>query len=547
MIGAPNHPMSRTRARARVGYLYRSPQEGKDAKGKESMKLLPLSRLSTLPLMVMVLMLSSLPSLPGSSLAGDAVITYSAPQGEKESEDYKVDAGGKPVFVYTAPVLRGGPASFAYFDFSGSITVSVATTRKIGTVKILPTSYAIKPTVSENRVSFTLSKPLNLTIELNESIERPLHLFANPLEADRPDPTSKDVIYFGPGVHEVTTLRPKSGQTVYLAGGAILRAKIPPDEKPVQEKNWRGNKVWAALIETGGAKDVKVRGRGILDMGPLPWHARTAMWFGGSTDILVEGIVILDAPAWVVAMHNSKNVVVRNVKQICARENSDGIDICNSQDVLVEDCFLRNNDDEVCVKTISSPPAMESKNIVVRRCVVWNDRARGLGITSETRANISNVLFKDCDIIHDFSSGGECSALAVLVSDSGTMSDIRFENIRVEDSRNTLVNCWIGADMWGHDKTRGHIKGVTFKDILVTGKTVPVMKLNGCDDKHLIDDVRIENVRIQGSPIRSAETAKLQTNAYVRGLAIVAGPDEIQKSANKVPEDTARKLADPQH
>ena len=339
----------------------------------------------------------------------------------------------------------------------------------------------------------------------------------------------------------------KSGQTVYLAGGAILRAKIPPDEKPVQEKNWRGNKVWAALIETGGAKDVKVRGRGILDMGPLPWHARTAMRFGGSTDILVEGIVILDAPAWVVAMHNSKNVVVRNVKQICARENSDGIDICNSQDVLVEDCFLRNNDDEVCVKTISSPPAMESKNIVVRRCVVWNDRARGLGITSETRANISNVLFKDCDIIHDFSSGGECSALAVLVSDSGTMSDIRFENIRVEDSRNTLVNCWIGADMWGHDKTRGHIKGVTFKDILVTGKTVPVMKLNGCDDKHLIDDVRIENVRIQGSPIRSAETAKLQTNAYVRGLAIVAGPDEIQKSANKVPEDTARKLADPQH
>ena len=41
------------------------------------------------------------------------------------------------------------------------------------------------------------------------------------------------------------------------------------------------------------------------------------MWFGNSQDILVEGIVILDAPAWVVAMHNSKNVVVRNVKEIC--------------------------------------------------------------------------------------------------------------------------------------------------------------------------------------------------------------------------------------
>jgi len=494
-----------------------------------------LNQQAKLPLKVVVLMLTFMSSVPGSPVAADAVVTYPAPQGEKASEDYKVDAGGKSVFVYTTPVLHGGPASFAYFDFSGSVAVSIASTRRIGTVRILPASYGIKPTVFENSVSFTLTKPANLTIELNESVERPLHLFANPPEADRPDPTSKDVIYFGPGVHEVATLRPKSGQTVYLAGGAILRAKIPPGEKPTQEKNWRGNKVWATLLETSGGQGVKVRGRGILDMGQLPWHARTAMWFGGSQDVLVEGIIVLDAPAWVVAMHNSKHVIVRNVKQICARENSDGIDICNSQHVLVEDCFLRNNDDEVCVKTISPPPAMESGNIVVRRCVVWNDRARGLGITSETRANISNVLFKDCDIIHDFSGGGECSALAVLVSDSGTMSDIRFENIRVNDSRNVLINCWIGADMWGHDKTRGHIKGVTFKDIIVTGKTAPVMKLTGCDDTHMIEDVRIENLRIQGIPIRNVETAKLQTNAYVRGLAIVAAPDEIQESANRVP------------
>jgi hypothetical protein len=204
----------------------------------------------------------------------------------------------------------------------------------------------------------------------------------------------------------------------------------------------------------------------------------------------------------------------------------------------VEDCFLRNNDDEVCVKTISSPPAMESKNIVVRRCVIWNDRARGLGITSETRANISNALFKDCDIIHDFSGGGDCAALAVLVSDSGTMTDIRFEDIQVEDCRNTLVNCWIGADMWGHDKTRGHIKGVTFKDIVVTGRTVPVMKLTGFDAAHMIEDVRIENLQIQKNRIRNAEMAKLQTNAYVRGLAFVASPGGIQESANQVPEDT---------
>ena len=111
-------------------------------------------------------------------------------------------------------------------------------------------------------ITFTVAKPAHLTIEPNGNGDRPLHLFINSPEADRPDPASKDVIYFGPGVHEVTTIRPKSGQTVYLAGDAILRAKIAPGERPVQEKNWRGNKVYATLIKTAGVKGVKVRGAG---------------------------------------------------------------------------------------------------------------------------------------------------------------------------------------------------------------------------------------------------------------------------------------------
>lgn len=467
---------------------------------------------------------------PGSSLAAESAVIYPAPAGAEASKDYEVQVDGKPVFVYTTPVLHGGPTSFANFNVSGPVTVTVTVTHKIDSVKILPASYGVRATVTGNKVIFTITKPAYLTLEPNGSSDRPLHLFAEGPEADRPDPASKDVIFFGPGVHDVTTLRPKSGQTIYLAGGAMLRAKIAPDEKPVQEKNWRGNKVYKTLIEAHGVRGVKVRGRGILDLGLLPWHSRTAMWFGNSEDILVEGITILDAPAWAVAMHNSKKVVVRNVKQICARENSDGVDICNSQDVLVEDCFLRNNDDEVCVKTLSAPPAMESKNIVVRRIVVWNDRARGLGITSETRANISNVLFQDCDIIHDFSRGGDCAALAVLVSDSGTMNDIRFENIRCEDVRNTLVNCWIGADMWGHDETRGRIKGVTFKDVQVTGHVFPVSKLSGFDADHLVEDVTFERLQIHGKPIGDAQAARLQTNAHVRRIKFVPATGQSKPS-----------------
>jgi hypothetical protein len=455
---------------------------------------------------------------PAGQAAGGKLVTYDAPAGEKASEDYKVTVNGRPVFVYTVATLRGGPASFAYFDFAGPAAVEVASTRQVSAAKCLPTSWGLTPAVDNNKISFQLRQPRNVTLEINGGFDRPLHLFANPIEADAPAKGDPNVVYLGPGVHDLPPTRLKSGQTLYLAGGAVVRPRLQPDEKPTVQKNWAGNKTYVNLVEAKNAKGVRIRGRGVLDMSLLPWHARTAFVLSNCTDVLVEGVIVLDAPAWVVAMFGCKDVTVRNVKQICRRENSDGVDVCNSQDVLVEDCFLRNNDDEVCVKTTSPAPAQESKNIVVRRCVVWNERARGLGITSETRRDISNVLFQDCDIIHDFAAGGDCGALAILVSDSGTMSNVRFEDIRVEDCRSALINCWIGADMWGHDKQRGHVKGVLFKNITAAGKAPPASRLTGCDATHLIEDVTFENLRINGRVVTALEDGRITVNQFVKDV-----------------------------
>ena len=261
------------------------------------------------------------------------VVIYPAPAGEKPSEDYTLQADGKPVFVYSAGTLHGGPASFATFDFSGTVRLKVVSNRPVKSAKALPSSFGIQLTVKGNEITFALSRPRNVTIEINDNIDRPLHLFANGPDVDPPKPDNPNVVYFGPGVHEVGTLKLASNQTLYLAGGAIVRPRLKPDEKPVQEKNWAGNKVYEPLVVASGATHVKVRGHGILDMSLLPWHARTALVFTKCTDVLVEDIIVLDAPAWVVAMFESNKVTVRNVKEICKRENSDGVDICNSQDV----------------------------------------------------------------------------------------------------------------------------------------------------------------------------------------------------------------------
>ncbi len=130
---------------------------------------------------MLVPMATCTPSLV-ASLAEEAVVSYPAPQGEKASQDYQVEADGKPVFVYTAPVLHGGPASFASFDLRGPVRVTVTVAQKIEALTIRPASAGITPSISKNQVSFMLAKPANLSIELNRNGERPLHLFANPPE-----------------------------------------------------------------------------------------------------------------------------------------------------------------------------------------------------------------------------------------------------------------------------------------------------------------------------------------------------------------------------
>jgi len=471
---------------------------------------------------VVAFMLLLLPGvLPGGERAVGAtapkLVVYPAPAGEKASGDYTLQVNGHPVFVYTATVLHGGPASFAYFDFAGSVDVKVTATRQVDKAVVRPSSYGITPAVAGNPISFSLAQSRYVSVELNGSFERPLLLFANPLEVDPPKPDDPNVLYFGPGLHEIATTRIESNKTVYIAGGAVVRGKILPGEKVVQERNWAGNKVYENLICINKAKNVTVRGRGILDMSTLPWHSKCPISIADCSDVLVEGIIIKDSACWCTPVFNCTRATYRNLKEVCGRENSDGINIVNSQDVLVEHCFLRNNDDEICVKTTAPPPAPESKNITVRDCVVWNDRAYGIGITYETRADISAVLFKDCDIIHDHGIG----SLAVHMSDGATASDVRFEDIRLEDTRNRVVRFWIGKDFWGHDKERGHLRNVLLKNVSVTGGPFAPSELTGADATHLIEDVTFDNFRVRGKGIPNLAAGRIRANQHTKGIKFV--------------------------
>ena len=109
-------------------------------------------------------------------------------------------------------------ASFAYFDMDGSVTATITCPEEIRSAKVLPSSFNLHPDIQGKRLSLTLKDPRPVTVEVNGNWVGSLHLFANPLETDVPNPGDPNVLYFGPGLHEVTHLVITNNQTVYIAG-----------------------------------------------------------------------------------------------------------------------------------------------------------------------------------------------------------------------------------------------------------------------------------------------------------------------------------------
>jgi hypothetical protein len=449
-----------------------------------------------------------------------------APAGEELSKAFAVKVEGKECPVYTAKVAPRDPAkrwlamddkknsanyfemaAFSTFDMEGPVRVTVTCPEQVRSVKILPSSFKIVPAVEGKTISFDLPGPRHVTVEVNDDWVGSLHIFANPLETDVPKPDDPNVIYYGPGIHEVHRVVVGDGKTVYVAAGAVVRCGTGPDEK-YSISSYSGLRNYAPAFELRG-KNITFRGRGIIDSSACPTHARHPLFVRGQ-DITIEGVILRDSSTWTIPIRQSDRVAVRNVKLLGYRANSDGVDICNSREVTVEDCFIRTLDDLIVVK--SDKGAGPVRRIAARRCVLWNEVAHALSVGAELREDVDDILFEDCDVIRD--KGREWT-LRVYHCDAATITNVRYEDIRIEETRR-LISLWIGKAVWTRDAERGHIRGISFQDISAAGEERRI-ELTGFDEGHAVEDVTFRNVKLNGKPLAPAD---VKSNPFVRNVTV---------------------------
>jgi hypothetical protein len=391
--------------------------------------------------------------------------------------------------------------SFASVDVPGPIDVTATCSEPIQSCKILP-GPEVTPTISGKTVTFTLPHPGQWTVEVNGNWINALHVFANPPETNVPDPHDPNVIYFAPGIHTVHDIHVTSNQTVYLAPGAVVYGEPDPAVKGVAK----------AAVFTLEGDNITLRGRGIIDGSRFPSHTGGDVAVFGN-NIKIEGVTLRDSSGFTLPVRRSKGIDIDNVKLFGWRQNSDGMDICNSHDVHIHNCFLRTFDDLIVLKTDIDQG--DEANIRADHCVLWNELAHALNIGAEIREPISDVTFSDCDIIHD---KGREWLLRVYHCDSAPVKNVTFDHIRIEEARK-LMSVWIGKAIWSRQAERGHVNDVTFQNIDAPQPEVPgpFADLVGFDATHAIDGVTFTNVTVAGQPLTAAE---VKQNPFVHDVTL---------------------------
>ncbi len=425
-------------------------------------------------------------------------------------------------------------------------------------VIIRPRSLNITPEIKDGVIRFTLEKPSYFTVE-PFGRHNALHIFADDMPNYDIDLNDENVIYYGKGFHEAGTIELKSNQTLFIDEGAVVYA----------------------CIKIPDAENIKILGRGILDNS----HNKEIILFEANeaynstavknatrqhtvqieycTNVLIDGITIRDSLVYNIRPLACEKLTIKNVKLIGNwRYNSDGIDMHNCVDVLVEHCFLRTFDDSICIKGFDCyyadnvEEAVKNamyrngksydvfKNTKVTDCTIWNDWGKSLEIGAETRAEeIYNITFEDCNIVHVLGAVLDCCNI-----DYADVHDIVYRNINVEYDdiipkehiqtsdehkyedfpvNTEYVPKLLAVEAGYHHEysaggqRRGKNNNILFENIHLYGSQPIKMYFKGYDEDHKTSNITVKNLYYNEKLVTKIPEENIEKNKFVENINIL--------------------------
>lgn len=242
----------------------------------------------------------------------------------------------------------------------------------------------------------------------------------------------------------------------------------------------------------------------------------------GTTDTRVEGITIADSATHSLMLIHPYKVghpnEVKWTKIFTWRANGDGINPFGN--TLIEDCFIRTQDDSLYVNGLG-----------IRRTVLWND-ANGSSFVLSGLPELTDrkLLVEDCDVIYARAkwhhwSGGRVFNMRGEGGRSAGAGGI-FKNINIEDPRPTLQQFFICMTMpqpyskKAESRKPGDLSGILFQNVSIAAPSVlgePQILWGQADAR--ISNLTFENLTLAGKAVRDPNFFK--TNEFVDGVKLI--------------------------
>ena len=467
------------------------------------------------------------------SIAKPELTVFKAPQEAPVNSSFSVFVrydGGKWIDLheYDAEVDGGylkepiHHMAFVSFDSDFSKRIDVKVIKNEGTineVEIRPELSSVRPVVEKNTIEFSLTEASKISVEINGDLYNNLMVFANNPETEKVRPNDNSIIYFGPGVHKIGedgkgTLQLKKNDKIYIAGGAIVYGTL------------------SAL----GADNISVTGRGILCGGMYTDHAfphpegKSLISFSDIKKAKIEGITLLNTVGWNIHLNGCDSIECNNLKIMGWTINSDGINPQCSENIIIDDCFVRNFDDCISIKMNygmgKNFKTRVSRNITVQNCIFWTDQGRSVLIGPESYipggGTFENITVKNIDVLYnenydvDWAKG----VLAINLGDSATARNITFDNIRVYrlGPKTNLIT--LTMDKYTYNLSEGkRMENIRFNRITLNSGQNLDNYIWGVSKLEIIDGVCFDNLKIDRLYVRNPREGRFDINEYAENIA----------------------------
>ncbi|MFS0868495.1 discoidin domain-containing protein [Paenibacillus xylanilyticus] len=501
------------------------------------------------------------------SMIPASIFPYEPSDRYASSVNYTLKANGVPVPV----VKGFSDYDYAHFSMSdGPVTyeLTILNTDKVHEYSISPKKLGIQADKIEGRtITFTTQSDEYLIVMMNNRKTR-MVIAADPLETDVPasngegtfnigsapyhvDSSSSSLtqvssttaaiqqaiddasqygtnkgggvqgtVYVPAGTYYIGNLVLKSNTAIYMEPGAtFVSTGRTADYTEHWFKDSMGRPATWWISTAFQSENIRIYGRGTIDGNGQALHDDKGSNGKGMINNLVvpidtshfvmEGIVIRESAGWAVVTVRSDDLTFRNLKLFnsLGMGENDGIDICESQDVVVQNAIGISLDDPFSTKTWKEDTDIASgnvpwpgspepvRNVLFEDTIAWT-LCYGYKIGQGVMQDQSNIVFRN-GVVYKAAVG-----FAIHHKyGTGTVNDVRFESMDVEDisGKNEDNSAWMTIfTVDGSNNGVGPIRDIHVKDITVRDAGESFAKIKGMEGAD-ITDLTFENVYMPGA------------------------------------------------